>query len=269
MDTHRTAEAPPDGAGEAKTGSSRRLKDWLRSPARWVAYRVLRATPVERCPAFCADLLGVKVPRSVRKLPAKGPEGGSNINIIFELLGRSAGVPGDLAECGVFQGASLLGTGLFVKQHALGKAVLGFDSFEGFDEAVEIDLQLGGQESVDKKVGGFRNTSEEQIRRKVAGLGLGDVVRLHKGYFRETLSAHLGVTFSFVHLDCDIYQSYKDCLEFFYPRLSPGGIILFDEYNDPPWPGCNKAVDEFLADKPERPVEIERDNYQKWYITKQ
>jgi hypothetical protein len=45
-------------------------------------------------------------------------------------------------------------------------------------------------------------------------------------------------------------------------------VILFDEYNDPPWPGCNLAIDQFLADKPERPVEIERDNFQKWYIRK-
>src|SRR5262249_10334737 len=158
-----------------------------RGPARWVAYRVLRGTPVERCPAFYADLLGVKVPRSVRPLPAKRPEGGSNINILFELLGRAASVPGDVAECGVFRGASLLGLGLFVRQRRLGKLVRGFDSFEGFDADVEIDLRLGGRHDEDKKVGGFANTSDAAIGRKVAGLGLEDVVRLHKGYFRGTL----------------------------------------------------------------------------------
>ena len=57
-------------------------------------------------------------------------------------------------------------------------------------------------------------------------------------------------------------------LEFFYPRVTSGGVILFDEYNDPPWPGCNKAVDEFLADKPETLQEIERDNHVKYFIRK-
>jgi hypothetical protein len=46
-------------------------------------------------------------------------------------------------------------------------------------------------------------------------------------------------------------------------------VFLFDEYNDPPWPGCNKAVDEVLSDKPEKPMEIESEGFQKWYIRKQ
>jgi hypothetical protein len=48
--------------------------------------------------------------------------------------------------------------------------------------------------------------------------------------------------------------------------MSPGGVVLLDEYNDPPWPGCNKAVDEFLCGKPERLEMIERDNHQKWFF---
>lgn len=224
---------------------------------------------MERCPAPWAGLLDVKVPCSVRRNPRKSPLGESNIKIIFELLGRASNLPGDVAECGVFRGSSLLAIGLYVKQHRLGKVVHGFDSFEGFSESVEFDVRLGGQESNDKRVGGFNETSYELVREKVVRLNLEDVVRLHKGFFAYTLPACSGATFSFVHLDCDIYESYKECLNFFYRRMSPGGIILFDEYNDPPWPGCNLAVDEFLAGKPEQPTEIESDNYQKWYIQKQ
>jgi len=50
--------------------------------------------------------------------------------------------------------------------------------------------------------------------------------------------------------------------------MSPGGIILFDEYDDPPRPGGNLAVDEFLGDKSEKPVVIQMDNYEKYYIQK-
>ena len=89
-----------------------------------------------------------------------------------------------------------------------------------------------------------------------------------KGYFENTLSLLEQEQFSLVHLDCDLYQSYKDCLEFFWPRLSPGGIIHFDEYDDPSWPGCNLAVDEFVMGT-HVPIErLERDNYVRAYVTK-
>jgi len=65
-----------------------------------------------------------------------------------------------------------------------------------------------------------------------------------------------------------IYESYRQCLEFFYPRMASGGIILLDEYKDPPWPGCTQAVDEFMAGKPERISEISRDKHIKYYFRK-
>ena len=58
------------------------------------------------------------------------------------------------------------------------------------------------------------------------------------------------------------------CLDFFYPRMVPGGIILFDEYNDPAWPGANRAVDKFFANLPEQPESIVRDNFEKWFVVK-
>ena len=45
-------------------------------------------------------------------------------------------------------------------------------------------------------------------------------------------------------------------------------MVLLDEYNDPPWPGCNKAVDEFLIGKQATLEIIERDYYQKWFFVK-
>jgi hypothetical protein len=46
----------------------------------------------------------------------------------------------------------------------------------------------------------------------------------------------------------------------------PGGIILFDEYNDSPWPGCNQAVDEFLVATSLKLEPITRDNYEKYLV---
>jgi predicted O-methyltransferase YrrM len=133
---------------------------------------------------------------------------------------------------------------------------------------VARDVALGGGDDSRKRVGGFSNTSYEELDRRVQQFGLASHVALVQGYFQDTLSRYADSRFCFVHLDCVIYESYRQCLEFFYPRMVQGGIVLIDEYNDPPWPGCTQAVDEFIADKLERITEIRSDNYVKYYLTK-
>ena len=224
--------------------------------------------PVESWPSYYGRALGIKIPSLVTPLPDRTAECGSNINIIFELMKSVAHLPGDIVECGVYQGATLIPEAVYLKQNKISKVLFGCDSFEGFDESVLSEIALGGSDEPHKKVGGFNETSSEVIKEKLRRLGVNEQVHLVKGYFKDTLHQLENRQFSFVHLDCDLYDSYKTCLGFFYPRLVRGGIILFDEYNDPPWPGCNKAVDEALMDKPENVIEIESDNYLKYYIQK-
>jgi hypothetical protein len=178
------------------------------------------------------------------------------------------GHDGELAECGVWEGASLIPIALFLRQRGIRKHIYGFDSFCGFDNSIEKDLQLGGADDPNKRVGGFSNTSLNLVQRKLKRFDLLNMVTLHDGYFKNTLYRVSDESFAFVHLDCDIYESYKTCLNFFYPRMVPGGIILLDEYNDPPWPGCNQAVDEFLADKREELIIAKSHNQMKYYLVK-
>ena len=118
-----------------------------------------------------------------------------------------------------------------------------------------------------KKVHGFDDTSYELVSRKAGAFRLKNV-RIVPGFFKESLQKCEAKSFSFVHLDCDIYESYVVCLGFFYRRMARGGIILFDEYNDPAWPGANRAIDEFFAARTEKPENISRDNFQKWFVVK-
>jgi hypothetical protein len=93
-----------------------------------------------------------------------------------------------------------------------------------------------------------------------------DYVRLKKGWFTETLKTYEG-QIAILHLDCDLYDSYKISLETLYNKVVPNGLIMFDEYNDKRWPGASKAIDEFFADKPEKVVS--HHNYQmKYYVKK-
>jgi O-methyltransferase len=210
----------------------------------------------------------ISVPRGVRAKSTPTPLCPANINIILALLDRTTKVPGDLAECGVFRGASLVPTAIYVQQKKIPKHIFGFDSFQGFDAVVNKDITLGGTRDPFRRLGGFSETSEALVLGKLQRFKVAQVVTLVPGYFRDSLQKCAECRFSFVHLDCDTYDSYSECLRFFYSRVNVGGIILFDEYNDLAWPGCNMAVDEFLADKPEKPQLITKDNYEKFYIEK-
>jgi len=64
----------------------------------------------------------------------------------------------------------------------------------------------------------------------------------------------MGERFSFVHLDVDLKSSTRACLEFFYPRMVPGGIILTHDYSY--LAGVREAFAEFLEGRLERPVEL-------------
>jgi len=79
-------------------------------------------------------------------------------------------------------------------------------------------------------------------------------VKLVDGQIEETVGKFVvenpGVRFSLVHFDCDLYAPTKAALEALWPKVSRGGVVLFDEYGIPDWPGETQAVDEFLADKP-------------------
>jgi O-methyltransferase len=224
--------------------------------------------PVESWPPFVGTLHEINVPRGVVPNPIPQPVGGANINNVVTLFNRTRDIPGEIAECGVFRGSTLVPLAIYLRQQGIKKTIHGFDSFEGFAESIAKDMELGGADIECKRPGGMNETSYELVAGKVRLFHL-ENVQLHRGFFEHTLQQCSTLTFSFVHLDCDVYDAYMECLKFFYPRMPAGGIILFDEYNDPPWPGCNKAIDEFLADRPERCQLIDRDNYQKYYIVKQ
>jgi hypothetical protein len=79
-------------------------------------------------------------------------------------------------------------------------------------------------------------------------------ITLHPGRFPATATACGHLRFSFVHLDVDLEESTRACLEFFYPRMAPGGIILTHDYSL--LEGVKAACDRFLAQRPEMMIEL-------------
>jgi O-methyltransferase len=76
--------------------------------------------------------------------------------------------------------------------------------------------------------------------------------RIVPGWFQDTLKDGLPEKIAFAHLDGDLYDSIKVSLEHCYHRMTPGSVIVIDDYNLTGIPGCKRAADEFFRDKPQR-----------------
>ena len=79
--------------------------------------------------------------------------------------------------------------------------------------------------------------------------------RLYKGWIPERFIDVSDRCFCFVHIDVDLYKPTLDSLQFFYPRMVRGGVIVCDDYGFVTCPGARQAFDEFLIGKMERVVE--------------
>jgi hypothetical protein len=143
-------------------------------------------------------------------------------------------IQGDLAEVGVYQGASAK---LICEMRAPGKTLHLFDTFKGLPDPGDHDTGF---------IAGEYECSLESVKHYLRKYGN---VHFYKGYFPGTAGPVEDRVFSFVNLDVDLYESTRGALEFFYPRLTAGGILLSHDYNTQV--GVRRAFDEFFADKPE------------------
>ena len=166
--------------------------------------------------------------------------------MVRQLIRLIESIPGDTAECGAFEGA---GSYLICQANAASTHIKRvhhiFDSFEGLSAPSKIDGAYWHQ--------GDMSRGEDIVRNNLAEFS---AYELHKGWIPDSFSSIGDKKFAFVHIDVDLYQPTLDSMRFFYERMSPGGIILCDDYGFSTCPGATKAVDEYLSDKPEKMVAL-------------
>lgn len=155
-------------------------------------------------------------------------------------------IPGEMAELGVAFGASARLMG----EYAGNRTLHLFDTFEGLPTP-------GAGDSAKFGAGDFRGPLDS-VKQYLEGMR----VEFHKGLFPRTADAVRDKKFSFVHLDVDLYDSTLEGLKFFYPRMSPGAILISHDYLSAT--GVTRAFAEFFQDKPE-PV-IELSGYQAMFV---
>jgi O-methyltransferase len=83
-------------------------------------------------------------------------------------------------------------------------------------------------------------------------------ISIHKDWIPQCFPDVEHNDFCFVHIDVDLYQPTLDSIEFFYPRMNQGGVILCDDYGFTSCPGVTKAINEFLEDKKEKMISCQK-----------
>ncbi|HTI19597.1 MAG TPA: TylF/MycF/NovP-related O-methyltransferase [Kutzneria sp.] len=174
------------------------------------------------------------------------------MNLYWALSGvLAADVPGEVTEVGCYEGRTAVLLQKVIEHYAPERELHVFDSFEG--------LPAPGPQDGEFAAAGMNSTGEKELRETFKRWDVREPV-IHAGWFEDTLAEGLPARLCFAYLDGDLYDSVKVSLEHVYPRLSPGAIVIVDDYCDRAknpnafdgFPGPKQACDEFFADKPEQ-----------------
>lgn len=170
---------------------------------------------------------------------------------------EAAKVPGIFLEAGVAMGGSAI---VIAKTKAPERELRLFDVFEMLPPPSENDDPKSHEvyrnfvsgnvaTPVDRNYVSHASDLLSFTRDNMRRMGVdpeAENIRFVKGLYEDTLRIEEPIAFA--HIDCDWYDSVKLCIDRLAGRMSPGGIMLFDDYNS--FQGCRRAVDEWLAADP-------------------
>jgi O-methyltransferase len=155
---------------------------------------------------------------------------------LYSLVEELRDIPGSIVEVGVWRGGS--GAIMASRAAALGieDPVYLCDTWEGVVKTGDVDIYY--------RDGKHDDTSRAIVEALVRQLGLTNV-ELLQGIFPDDTADRVGDRrLRLCHIDVDVYQSAKDVFDWAWPRLSPGGIAVFDDYGFPACPGVTQFVNE-------------------------
>jgi len=165
-------------------------------------------------------------------------------------------IPGDIAECGVWRGGSMMAVALaLLSRGETSRALYLYDTYEGMSEPTQHDRSHDGVSAADQLARTPRGTGDwcyaslEDVRSNLLATGYPkDKIHLVKGKVEETIPGTLPEHLSLLRLDTDWYESTKHELTHLFPLLDPKGVLILDDYGH--WLGAKKAVDEYFREHP-------------------
>ena len=175
----------------------------------------------------------------------------SKILAHYELFKMIRDIPGSIVECGIFKGASLSRFAMFreIFNSPFSKKIIGFDTFGDFPETSFEDDKKPRNKQVTEA--GLESISKDQLIDVFKNKGVEKNIELVEGDITksvpEYVKQHPELKISLLNLDTDIYEPAVTILEYLYPRLTVGGVLMIDDYET--FPGESKAVDEYFKGK--------------------
>ncbi len=148
------------------------------------------------------------------------------IGVLLDLLDRTLDLDGDIVECGAYKGGTGLLLAMLLRDLSIKKKIHLFDSFEGLPTPHD-------SKDIGYKTGEFKSDYEE-LKSVIQVLELDEYIVIHKGWFKDTIPPYTAEqnSISFLHIDCDLYQSTIDSLGNLVNFLHPKSIVVFDDFND-------------------------------------
>ena len=155
------------------------------------------------------------------------------------------GIPGDLIETGVWRGGAAIFMCAVLEAYGdTARRVWAADSFAGLPKPDGRHVQDAGD--IHWRYRGVLAITLDEVKANFARYGLlNERVRFLKGWFKDTLPAASIERLAIIRLDGDMYSSTMDVLENLYPKLSPGGYAIVDDYHAVP--ACKQAVQDYRA----------------------
>lgn len=184
-----------------------------------------------------------------------------------------AKIPGDIVECGVWRGGSMMAIAHTLNEsrdataHPSTRELWLYDTFEGMSEPTQQDRDFLGGAADELLNDQDRNDPRsvwcvshlEEVQSNLAETGYpSEQIHFVKGRVEETIPARLPEKIALLRLDTDWYESTRHELIHLFPRLVEGGVLIIDDYGH--WEGCRRAVDEYFAEQG-IPILLQRIDY--------
>jgi O-methyltransferase len=162
-------------------------------------------------------------------------------------------IPGDIVECGVWRGGSMLAAArTLVECNDTERILWLYDTYSGMSEPEEVDRRVSDGVPANDLLAASERSADvwgisplDEVRQTLAQCAYpAERMQFVVGKVEDTIPARAPETIALLRLDTDWYGSTRHELLHLLPRVSPGGVLIIDDYGD--WQGARKAVDEYL-----------------------
>lgn len=168
-----------------------------------------------------------------------------------------AKIPGDLVECGVWKGgSSMIMAYTLLKTEDKKRKIWLYDTYTGMSKPTEDDKRLEGtsyamenwKKNQKENYNLWAFSPIEEVKKNMSSTGYPEKNLVFvKGKIEDTIPEKMPSKIALLRLDTDWYESTYHSIKYLFPLLSPGGVLILDDYGA--WAGAKKAIDKYLKEK--------------------